>query len=366
MEKISLSKLFLLAVIIISSGLIFGITQSLIEIRRVVPPAPAINKIEISADAKSPPAADQPRAEILNADTKATIFTIADTQKYLKDSGYFYNPDTFQTTNAKYEGDCFGDAALSNNKNRIVFSSGCLPGDLPQPWIGTVYTYNKEVKKASDSYNAERLPHVYKAYLAIIKDSTSFLTGGSGKKFTWSVDDKTITYEADLGLSGMTETRTIDSQTGEILETKPAEGDTSDWKTYRNEKYEFEVKYPISWQNDANNSASVGIDTRIRIFNLPVWSSFEIMKNNNDRKLTLDEWVRELIIIAKGELSAEVITINGFKAYKLKSELEPSNTLFYVVITDKNNKIFTLYAYSGDADDNKTLEQILSTFKFIN
>jgi len=158
-------------------------------------------------------------------------------------------------------------------------------------------------------------------------------------------------------------TKSVEDETADLPSKALA---TEDWKTYRNEKYEFEVKYPISWQNDANNSASVGIDTRIRIFNLPVWSSFEIMKNNNDRKLTLDEWVRELIIIAKGELSAEVITINGFKAYKLKSELEPSNTLFYVVITDKNNKIFTLYAYSGDADDNKTLEQILSTFKFIN
>lgn len=220
-DKISLPKLFLAAVIIISLGLIFGVIESLIKMPKITPPPPAVNKIEISADAKS----------ILNAETKVVLFSIDDAKKYLKDSGYFYNSDTFQTTNARYEGDCFLSAALSNQKDRIVFSSGCLPGDLPQAWVGIVYTYNKEIKTASVSYNTKRLPHVYKAYLTMIKDSISFLTGGSGRNFIWSQDDKTITYEADLGLSGMTETRTIESQTGEILGNKN-KNNISDFDNY--------------------------------------------------------------------------------------------------------------------------------------
>ena len=152
-----------------------------------------INAIEVSADSKA----------ILNSETKAVIFSIADAQKYLKDSGYFYNPDTFQITNAKYAGDCFNGATLSSNKDRIVFSIGCLPGDLPQAWIG-IYKFPSDYcppgALCSTSLNPLR-----------------FLIGSSGKNFIWSAGDVAITYEADLGLSGLTETRTIDSKTGEIF-----------------------------------------------------------------------------------------------------------------------------------------------------
>lgn len=157
--------------------------------------SPSLNQIEISPDKKS----------ILNSKTKETIFTIEDTKNYLKNSGYEYNPDTFQTSNSKYAGDCFNDVALSNKKDKIVFSTRCLPGDLPQPWIGV--------------YNITNLPPNAGAYpnpAVHIK----FLIGGSGRNFVWSPDDATITYEAGLGLSGQTETRTIDSTTGKILETK--------------------------------------------------------------------------------------------------------------------------------------------------
>lgn len=182
-------------------------------------PAPRINAIEISADAKS----------ILNAETKAVIFTIDDAQKYLKDSGYLYNSDTFQTTNAKYAGDCFLDAVLSNKRlyylapqrDQIVFSAGCMQGDLPQPWIGLYsipellrgYSYDQCVlmscKGSYENYNCKeqncKLPAEFK-----------FVIAGSGRNFVWSADDKTITYETDLGSSGLTETRLIYLKTGEI------------------------------------------------------------------------------------------------------------------------------------------------------
>lgn len=187
-------------ILLSASALLLKSQKSItISIQPTQPPisTPAINAIEISADQKS----------ILNSKTKETIFTIADTQKYLKDSGYEYNPDTFQTTTAKYLGDCFTDAASSNKKDKIVFSTGCLPGDLPQPWIGVYVPINIKCPP--------------NALCKIAAPTIKFLTGGSGKNFVWSQDDSTITYEADLGLSGLTETRTINSQTGDILNKKP-------------------------------------------------------------------------------------------------------------------------------------------------
>lgn len=156
--------------------------------------SPKINAIEISTDKRS----------VLAAETKEVLFTIDDAKKYLKNAGYEYNSDAFQTTNAKYEGDCFLSASLSNDKNRIVFSTGCLPGDLPQAWIG-VYTNFSTFNCALDASCKTAI------------DRVRFLIGGSGRNFVWLSDDKVITYEADLGLSGLTETRTINSTTGEVI-----------------------------------------------------------------------------------------------------------------------------------------------------
>lgn len=198
-EKTFLSpmiKTVLIFTIIILTGILLLVVGNPFKkaIAPISTPLPKINAIEISADGKSIV------AEKLYTEVKIPIFTIADAQKYLKDSGYAYNPDTFQDTNSKYAGDCFLAAVLSNNKDRIVFSTGCLPGDLPQAWIG-VY----------------KLP--YKGYdnNLIVLPEIKFLIGGSGRNFVWSADDKTITYEADLGESGLTEIRTIDSTTGEII-----------------------------------------------------------------------------------------------------------------------------------------------------
>jgi len=231
-------KIILVSTILLLTALLLVIVGNPFKKPPTPLPAPQINKIEVSADAKS----------IINAETKAAIFTIADTQKFLKNSGYFYNPDTFQTTNAKYEGDCFLNAALSNNKDRIVFSTGCLPGDLPQAWVG-IYDSGKITKQTFDCSGFNNL--ITTAFACIGEQNPTpsiyFLIGGSGKNFVWSADDKTIAYEADLGLSGLAETRTIDSATGEILSTADNNGKFADSKTYKNEKLGFEFKYPTNY-----------------------------------------------------------------------------------------------------------------------
>lgn len=85
-------KIILVSTILLLTALLLVIVGNPFK-KPPAPPVPSgverqINKIEISADAKS----------IINTETKAALFTIADTQKYLKGSEYFYNPDTFQAT----------------------------------------------------------------------------------------------------------------------------------------------------------------------------------------------------------------------------------------------------------------------------
>ena len=112
----NLPKFIMIMTIILLVGALFGaVSYYLIKdnSNSNQPTIKQIKSIELSQDKKA----------VLNAETKEVIFTIEETNKFLKDSGYEYNPDTFQTTNEKYRGDCFLDAALSSNKNMQRFSS---------------------------------------------------------------------------------------------------------------------------------------------------------------------------------------------------------------------------------------------------
>ncbi len=120
--KISLPKLILMFIItLFSIGAVLSIAAFLFDnsalVRPpIISPAPKVNAIEISADQRA----------IINSDTKEVIFAIEGAQAYLERFGYLYNPDTFQTTPAKYEGNCFSSAALSNSKYKCVCSAFCF------------------------------------------------------------------------------------------------------------------------------------------------------------------------------------------------------------------------------------------------
>ncbi len=267
-----------------------------------------VNSIEISQDKKS----------ILNSETKEAIFTIEDTKNYLKDSGYEYDPDTFQTTNAKYAGECFLSAALSNSKERIVFSSGCLAGDLPQPWIGV--------------YNIPNLPPSAGSYPNPAK-LIKLLIAGNGRNFIWSNDDKTITYKADIGLSGMTEMRTIDVGTGEIIiEAKNNKDETLDWNVYSNPEVNFTFKYPKDWEITADHyyETIAGIKASIPTIVLKKISSENSVISINQRQFLCEQGRCETILENEIETySKDAETLSVFEKIISTFKLNTSNWQTY-------------------------------------
>jgi hypothetical protein len=172
-----------------------------------VAPEPTVfaSSIRISDDAKS----------VVDNNSGEVIFTIDEAKKFLKDNSYEYNAETFQSGNAKYAGECFSQAVLSYNKREIIFSTSCLPGDLPQAWIG-VY----EISAATCSLGEIGIDPTAAAADDCGANGKQanfrFIAGGGGKNFVWSADDRSVTYSAYLGLTGNTEERIIDIETGKV------------------------------------------------------------------------------------------------------------------------------------------------------
>jgi len=135
--------------------------------------------------------------------------------------------------------------------------------------------------------------------------------------------------------------------------------DTSTWQTYRNDEFGFEVRYPKGW-------VMVGEG---EIKNQQTNSSLSIIENNNPKNLSLDEWFREATLINGRptiKAVAKPVTINGVRAYRLDTELPPPNPYFEIVgIADEQQHIFTIHADYKVLEDGEILNQILSTFRFI-
>ncbi len=387
-SKIALGVCAVVSFIVVASIVCYVITKKN-NIVAIPPGILQIKSIKISSDAKA----------IIDSETKKVIFTIDDANKYLKESGYAYDPDTFQTTDAKYAGDCFLGAVMSNNKDKIVFSSGCLAGDLPQAWIG-VYDFGT-IKKTLDCSGLNN-GIISTAYACIgaqkPEPSLNFLIGGSGKNFVWSQDDKTITYEADLGLSGLTETRTIDSVTGEVLDRRNApvtnNSENADWKTYRNEQYGFELKYPEDWNEKEsldNNKGVLLLNTSKEIIiggaapddffssdgreinpkYTNDWMGIQIDAYSKPANFSWDSWIKNNFPVVEKYESYNHEGLQGIRVTELNGLFYGEPNIFIEGKKIYNIRLFNDYPYNTERDLERDVlvsdyfNQILSTFKFV-
>jgi len=126
------------------------------------------------------------------------------------------------------------------------------------------------------------------------------------------------------------------------------ESKIADWKTYRNEEYGFEVKYPekltpeVIVNNPANNIFSVFWGSKI-IFKIGI---YDTGIENQVRLHTIDGSEKEIII-------------DNIKGLQFRTGFIGEESYIPHTLVKKNNK---LYLFLGEGE---TFNQILSTFKFI-
>jgi hypothetical protein len=140
--------------------------------------------------------------------------------------------------------------------------------------------------------------------------------------------------------------------------------DTSSWKTYRNEKHGFEVRYPETWVVSAGRGTGPDLIT-IRGGNPTASLTLAIQKNENPKKLSIAEWFADQIKRIKAHPDASgPVTIDGQAAMFM----ENTNSF------GKQRDTFTLLhqtdvlslSYKRQAEIDATYAAIVASFRVLN
>jgi len=172
------------------------------------------------------------------------------------------------------------------------------------------------------------------------------------------------------------------SQTAPVAEGSGGviEDETAGWKTYRNEEYGYEVKYPNDWINFGELLGGFNITSPI--INGKADNRIQVIPNKREGSESNREYIDNMIegntMPGYNELNRKKeITINGIKGYEIvwnmlnseTKQLEEGSLYIWLEAPATSKARFIVFRFDGKGSQYpvnfQTFNQMFSTFRFL-